>query len=216
MTGSNLSPLRSRLAVALTATLLAVPSPGAAQAPDGTAVAEGGTVLVVSRVRVLEEIEAARHLSQEEASATERLQREIDEVKAALTSEEEELTRLRETLPREEFEARVAAFDQRVRDERRSAQNRAAILQQIFRDARRELVDALAQVLEQVRLDLGASAIVNAESVLAHDPAIDATDRVIELFNQTVAVPVVTIPQEPEEPAEAPPAAPPATNEPLE
>lgn len=214
MINSDHPSRRTGLAAALTAMLLAAaPAHAAAQTAEEGALPSAGRVLVVSRVRVLEEIDAARHLSQEEAAATERLQREIDEVKAELTAEEEELTRLRETLPREEFEARVAAFDERVRDERRSAQNRAAVLQQVFRDARRELVDALGQVLETVRVDMGAVAIVNADAVLAHDPVIDATDRVIELFNQTVAVPVVSIPQEPQ-PAEAPAAAPPPAAEP--
>ncbi|MDT8344202.1 MAG: OmpH family outer membrane protein [Thermohalobaculum sp.] len=129
--------------------------------------------------------------------ATEALQREIDAVKAALTAEEEELTRLRATLPRDAFDARVAAFDQRVREERRMAQSRAAALQRAYRDARRQLVDALGGVLEELRLELGALAILDAEGVLAVDPSIDVTARAIALFDDRISVPVVVMPVEP-------------------
>jgi Skp family chaperone for outer membrane proteins len=152
-------------------------------------------VLVVSRTAVLERTQAAERLATLEREMTTRVQAEIDAVKAELTNEEEELARLRTSLPREEFEARVATFDRRVRRERREAQSKAAALQQAFRDARRELVAALDPILEEVRVGMGARVIVNAESVLAADPSIDITRRVIALFDERVSVPVIRIPE---------------------
>ena len=114
---------------------------------------------------------------------TARLQAQIDETKVQFAAEEEELTRLRGDLSAAEFEARVADFDQRVRFARRVAQERAAALQKSFQDARAAIVAALPSLMEQLRVESGARVIVNADQVLAADPAIDLTDRAIALFD---------------------------------
>lgn len=150
--------------------------PAAAQMP-----ADG--IFVISRERILREATAARRLHEAEAEITERLQRRIDETKAAFAAEEEELTRLRGRLPNAEFEARVADFDQRVRLARRSAQESAAALQKGFQDARAEIVAALPGLIERLRIESGARIILNADQVLAADPAIDLTDRAIALMD---------------------------------
>lgn len=207
-------PWRHRLrAASLAAAVLGAASAGPGPGGADRAVAQTSPILMVSRGRVLEDVAAARHLSRAESVATESLQREIDAVRAELAAEEEELTRLRATLPRDAFDARVAAFDQRVREERRMAQSRAAALQRAYRDARRQLVDALGGVLEELRLDLGAVAILDAEGVLAVDPAIDVTARAIALFDDRVSVPVVVMPSEPG--ARAVPDQPPAMAQPV-
>ncbi|MCL5777471.1 OmpH family outer membrane protein [Limibaculum sp. FT325] len=186
-----------RVALAGLSALILQLSPPAGLPLAPAARAQEPRILVVSRGRVLEEAAAARRLAESEVAATEALQRDIDAVKAELAAEEEELTRLRAALPREEFERRVAAFDQRVREERRRAQSLAASLQRAYRDARRQLVDALAPILDEVRTERGAIAILDAASVLVADPAIDVTGRVIELYDQRVSVPVVVMPDEP-------------------
>lgn len=153
----------------------------------------GEQVIVVSRKRVLNETEHAKALIAAETRLTAELQGEVDSVKEALTAEEHELARLRAILDRESFEQRVAEFDSRVRRERRDTQERAAILQNAFRDERVKLVDALGAVLDAVRLAHGASLILNSDVVLAADPVLDVTDEVIERFN--ITVPPVTIPR---------------------
>ncbi|MBK0398827.1 OmpH family outer membrane protein [Limibaculum sp. M0105] len=176
---------------------LVSPAPGGGLRLAAPAGAQSTQVLVVSRGQVLDEASAARRLAASEQSATDALQREIDAVKLELAAEEEELTRLRTTLSRDEFELRVAAFDQRVREERRRAQSLAASLQRAYRDARRHLVEALGPILEEVRVERGALAVIDAESVLAVDESIDVTARAIELFDERVSVPVVVMPDEP-------------------
>lgn len=170
---------RSALALALLTISLA---PVAAQTFE---------VLVVSRGRLLNETEAARSLLKAEIELTAELQRRVDAVKAELTAEEEELTRLRATLARDTFAARVAQFDRKVRTERRQTQRRAAALQNVFREARLKLLEQLGQVLEAVRVDRGASVIINSDQALAGDPAIDVTDEVIARVNSDVPMPEI-------------------------
>ena len=116
-----------------------------------TAAAEP-TILLVSRKRLLNETIHAKALLKAEIELTAELQRRVDAIKAGLTAEEQELTRLRPTLGREEFDARVAQFDNDVRRQRRQAQRYAAALQNVFRAERLKLVQALDPLLDRVSL----------------------------------------------------------------
>ena len=157
----------------------------------GRATADEAAILMVSRKRLLNDTTHARALLKAEIELTAELQRRIDAIKAELTAEEQELTRLRPTLDREVFAAQVAAFDHKVRRQRRETQKYAAILQSAFRAERLKLVEALGPLLEEVREARGASVILNVDQVLASDSAYDITDEVIARFNATVPPPVV-------------------------
>ena len=172
-----------RRALALAAVPLALALPAAGQ--------ERQPILIVSRKRLLNETANARALLAAEKRLTAELQARIDETKRELAAEEQELARLRATLPREEFEARTAAFDRRVRRERREAQRQAAALQTAFRAERVDLLEALGRTLEAVRAERGASLILNEEQAMAVDPALDITDTVIRRFDASVPPPTI-------------------------
>jgi Skp family chaperone for outer membrane proteins len=155
------------------------------------AAAAEAAILIVSRQRLLNDTSHARTLLKAEAELTARLQLRVDAIKAELTAEEKELARLRPTLDREAFAARVAAFDRQLRSQRRAAQKHSAALQNAFRAERLKLVQALGPLLEEVREAHGASVVLNSDQVLASDPALDVTDEVIARFNATVPPPVI-------------------------
>lgn len=153
------------------------------------------SVLVVSRRQVLEDSNAARAIADAERRLAARLQADIDSKKGALAAEEEELARLRASLPREDFEARADAFRNRVQVERRLAQQRSAALQTVFRNARRRLVEALGPILAALRAERGADVIVNADAVLVADPRADVTADVLAAFNARVPPPQIQLPE---------------------
>ena len=157
----------------------------------GSAARGEAVILLVARKRLLNDTAHARALLKAEIELTSELQLQIDAIKAELNAEEQELARLRPTLDREVFAARVAAFDRMVRRQRRAAQKYAATLQNAFRAERLKLVEALGPLLEEVREVHGASVILNSDQVLASDLALDVTDEVIARFNATVPPPVV-------------------------
>ena len=173
--GASKPSRRGLLAAGLAAAALGAPQARAATPPEA--------VVVVSRERILREAAAANRLRVAEEEMTARLQGQIDATKVQFAEEEEELARLRAELSGPEFEARVADFDQRVRQARRVAQERAAILQKGFQDARAAIVAALPALMERLRVEAGARLVVNADQVLAADPAVDLTDRAIALFD---------------------------------
>lgn len=205
--GTHRPSRRGLLAAGLGAAAL-TGRPAGAAAPAEVA----AEVAVVSRDRILREAEAAHRLRAAEEQMTARLQAQIDETKVQFADEEEELARLRAELAGPEFEARVAEFDQRVRQARRVAQERAALLQKGFQDARAAIVAALPALLERLRIEAGARLVVNADQVLAADPAVDLTDRAIALFDAegpSPALPDLDLSQPLSDPPPAPrPAAP--------
>ncbi|MEO1315553.1 MAG: OmpH family outer membrane protein [Pseudomonadota bacterium] len=181
----------------------------AAACPWTLAAQETGTdrppmILIVNRAQVLAESAAARALATSERELGATLQAEVDRVQAELALEEEELARVRGSMPREAFEARAGAFRARVQRERRAAQAQAAAIDKVFREARRELVNRLQPILEEVRRRKGADVIINADSVLAARPEADVTGEVLLVFDARVPPPEITIPE---------PQAPPAVEE---
>lgn len=137
----------------------------------------------VNGAAVIENSRAARALRETERDLRERVEAENTRVQAELEAEERELLRLRDDLPSAEFEARTAAFDRRVRAERRLAQERGALLLAFVQDARGALVSALPRVLEQVRRDAGAAMLLDAGAVLAVDPSLDLTAYAIARYD---------------------------------
>ncbi|MEL7469015.1 MAG: OmpH family outer membrane protein [Pseudomonadota bacterium] len=161
-----------------------------------SAILVGGTVLgetpgarplvirMISRERLLRDVEVARQLRRAEQRMTERLQAQIDETRVALAAEEAELAEVRETLPVDELDRRIQDFDRRMRLARQITQERAASLQKGFQDARAAVVAGLPALIERLRQEVGADVILNADQVLAADPALDLTDRAVSLFDE--------------------------------
>lgn len=156
------------------ATMLA-PAPGAGQ--------QVPPIRMVSRERLLRESSVARRLLTEEQRMTELLQAQVDEAKLALAGEEAQLAKLRSELSKNEFDLRIKDFDARMRRARLITQERSTILQKGFQDARAEVVAAIPLLMEQLRLESGATLILNADQTLAAAPELDLTDRAIELFD---------------------------------
>ncbi|MEL7154053.1 MAG: OmpH family outer membrane protein [Pseudomonadota bacterium] len=141
------------------------------------------TIRMVSRERLLREVAVARVLRDEEQRMTDLLQAQVDRAKLALAGEEAELAGLRDQLPKDQFEHRIQDFDVRMRRARQLTQERAAELQKAFQDARASVVAAIPSVIEQLRIEAGAVAVLNADQVLAAETSIDLTDRAVELFD---------------------------------
>jgi len=147
------------------------------------------SVYVISRQRLLNESAPTRVLREAEARMTAELQRRIDGAKARLALEEAELTRKRDELTPAEMQERATDFDRRVRLTRRLAKERAAAVQGAFQEARAALVRVLPPMIEALRIEVGAVAILDADQALAIDPSHDLTDRAIALLNENAPAP---------------------------
>ncbi len=175
---------RRRLLAFLLVPAALSPWPGAARAQERP-------VLVVSRKRLLTETRQAKLLRDAEIRMGSELQARIDRIKEALNAEEKELADLRGRLERDVFNVRVATFDRKVRRQRRWAHQFAANLRNALQAERLKLVRAIGPVLATIRAERGAAVIIDADQVLAADPAIDVTDEAIARFDDSVPMPTL-------------------------
>jgi Skp family chaperone for outer membrane proteins len=152
----------------------------------GPALAQGPArpvILVVDRAKLLENTDAARRLLAAEAALREAGQARAARIKSELELEERVLTDARAAMPPEEFARRGLAFDQRVKLERRQAQERGEAVVQFLESARRTLLNRLPEVLEALRIARGAALIVDASFAAAYDADLDVTADAVAMFN---------------------------------
>ncbi|MEM7506009.1 MAG: OmpH family outer membrane protein [Pseudomonadota bacterium] len=145
-----------------------------------------GNSLVVSRTRILSETVPARDLRERETDLRGDFRLWVQAHQQLLDAEELRLTELRDVLPKDEFEVRTTAFDQKVRAIRRETQSHEAAIQAAFREARKNLLTALYPILIDVLKVHGASVIIDADQILIAAPEADVTDEVIERYNAEV------------------------------
>lgn len=157
------------------------PGPGPAEA---SADLPRAAVLIVNRTAVVENSVAAQALRDTERDVRARVQSELDEVKAELEAEEQALTELKQTMDPAEFDERARIFDRRVKEERRDAQERGAILVRFVQEARAALASALPRVLEELRRDAGALVILDSAAVAVADPGLDVTQQAIARYDR--------------------------------
>lgn len=143
-------------------------------------------LLVVDRAKLLENTAAVIELSRTEAHLRAAVEARLERVKTELEAEERALTDARAAMDPDEFARRGAAFDQRVRRERRGAQERGAQLLKFIDDARGALSARLPAVLEELREARGAVAILDAAAAAAYDADVDVTAEAVALFDRTL------------------------------
>lgn len=141
-------------------------------------------VLIVDRERILSESAPAQVLRREEQLRRQALRARFEETRKALEAEEAEIAELRGSLTASEFEERVRAFDQSVREARRESQGASEALQSEFTAARRKLSEALAPVLTEILTERGASIIVDARTALIFRDEINVTDEALARFSE--------------------------------
>ncbi len=140
-------------------------------------------IIVVDRDRVLRDSVPAQRLAAREQAERIELGRELDQLRADLEAEEAEIAKLRETGTKEDFEARVRLFDQRVREARQTSQQKGEALQTRFATERRSLAAALDPVLFDVMNEHGAVLVLDARNVIASRSGANVTEEVIERFD---------------------------------
>jgi len=135
--------------------------------------------LVLSQERILTGSAAGQALLAEEAEARDALRAEARAIDAAFEAEERALTASRGELAPEVFRERADDFDARVVVARREQDERSDALAQEFDRKRREFYGAVAPVLVSIMERRGADVILDENTVLLADQAVNITDAVI-------------------------------------
>lgn len=169
--------------------------------------------LIVNQEQLLTEFQSGKALLAEEESQRDTLRNEARALDASFEEEERKLTEQRPTLDPAEFRRLSDAFDARVVQARREQDARSANLAQELDQSRRQFYARIAPILVQVMDRYGAQAVLDANSVLLADQALNITNAVIAEIDrpagETAAPAMGTAPDGTPAPF-VPPVAPPA------
>lgn len=167
-----------RIGAALLALLLAGPV-CAQNVPLAGPLAQPDPVLTIDQDRLFTESAYGRAtLSKLEAEQADLLA-ENRKIETALEEEERGLTEQRKTLPAAEFKALAEAFDTRVEGIRAAQVEKDRKLRQAVEENQRRFYAAAFPVIGQLMQDMGASVVLDKQTIILSLQRIDVTDEAI-------------------------------------
>lgn len=147
--------------------------------PDNT------TVLIVDPERVLRGAVTGRDTTRRIEEARSELIARANAVSTALAQEERALTELRNSLTREEFTSRVSEFDRRVQAARAQQDQDAEVFAREADALQRAFFERLGVIYSALLRESGAQVMLDINTVLLGDKALDVTDLVIARLDAT-------------------------------
>lgn len=150
---------------------------------DRTARDRPTRVLVISVQRLNRESKAGRSISNQAERLRTELLAEIEATQEILRTEERALADLKDTLPKDEFDARVAAFKTEWRSVRRAEQAALEKLQVALRAASAAFREARNGVLTDLMTRYDGAVMLDEASVVLSSNALNVTDEAIALLD---------------------------------
>lgn len=150
-----------------------------------------GTILIVDFQAALRESEAFAAVEREAERLRDVFRAEFAVLERELREVERQLGAERDDVPPEEFNARRRAFEERVVEAQRAAQERRAALDRATRTATDRIRDRLIEIVSVIARDRGATLVLERETVVLVSVDLDITDMAIERLN--AALPTVPV-----------------------
>ncbi len=141
---------------------------------------DGQPILIVEREKLLTDSLPGKMVLEQDAEARAALEAEGRALDEEFRAEELRLTRLRPTIPAEEFRALAEAFDAKVVATRQEQIERAEEETRALQQRHNEFFAQLGPLLFQVMIDKRASAIIDADRVLVANQSLNITQEVIK------------------------------------
>lgn len=153
------------------------PQPPAATAPQPV-------VGVIDMQQVMGKSTAAQRVVSQRDKYLDTYQARAAEVEQDLRETDQELGRLRATLPPEQFNARHQAFQARVTEFQREVQTRRRNLERAFGAAMNEVQAAVIRAADAVAAQRGMNLLLYRTQVFLFNPSMDVTEAVLARVNQ--------------------------------
>ena len=151
------------------------------------------SIAVLDYQSVLKDAKAAQAIRQQIDGYRERYQDEIEQEERTLRQEEQELKRQRTLLTPEAFDERRQAFERRVIEVQRLAQDRTRSLDRSMNEAMSMLQATVIEIMEELSRKTGVNLVVDKSAVMVAATALDITDQVIEQLDRRL--PTVEVPK---------------------
>lgn len=167
------------------------PAPEPAQKPsppaqEERAVTAASPILVIRQSALFTESSAARSISIQAAEAERRIDADLDKVGESLRKREKELSELKASLPKAEFDTRAAEFERDVRAFYARSQRERGLVDQAVGRARTDLRKAAERVLIEIMRHHGAQVMLDEEQVVLSIQTLDITQEAVESLNRAI------------------------------
>lgn len=183
--GPALRSVARGLATFMVAGLLAATvAPASTVAQGGTGPAPQPSIGVIDMQHVLTESAAARRVVAQRDGFLNKYKARTAEVEKELRETDQELGRLRSTLPPEAFNTRYQEFQTRVSEFQAEVQTRRRNLERAFGEAMNEIQSAVIRAADTVASKRGMNLLLYRNQVFLFDPSMDLTDEVLALVNE--------------------------------
>ncbi len=182
-------PIASRLRAASLAAAFAASAFIAA--PPASAQQNLARIAILEVEGVLRDSSAGKAAGTQIGDLRKRYQAELQKAEETLRNEEAELVRLRTTLSQEAFDEKRRAFERKVQDIRKLAQDRNGTIDGMLNDARNQISRAALTALEELMKERNFNVVLDRKQIVATDPALDITQEVISRVNKRL--PSITV-----------------------
>lgn len=152
-------------------------------------------ILVVDVQRVIRDAKAATGVREQLQALGRSYEEEFNATTVTLREEQEELARQQTVLAADAFEERRQAFQQKVAEMQRSAQNRQRTLDEAYNKAMRDVTAVLNSVVAKVAGERSAALVLRRASALQVAPALDVTDAVLARLDQELPSVTIQVPE---------------------
>jgi Skp family chaperone for outer membrane proteins len=136
-------------------------------------------VLVVELERVFSDSKSGQQMTDALRQQHDVFRASVTKIQDELVAEEQSLTDLRASMSHNDFRALADAFDSKVRRIRLESDAKEAAFVTAGENARRQFNASVMPILEELRLERGASAVVERRSIYVMDPSVNITQEVI-------------------------------------
>lgn len=142
------------------------------------------SILIINQEALFSETRLGKDILAIEQQERDALIEEGRRIGAAFVREEQELTRMRDTMPPEEFRALAEAFDEKVVKARAAQEANDSTLIANIEARRLAFFQVIAPVLAGLMQKYQATAIIDSRSVLLFDRNMDITREAIDLLDK--------------------------------
>jgi Skp family chaperone for outer membrane proteins len=187
---------RDALAAVVSLAILGVASTGAmAQstqpkdapaAPAAKPAASGPVLIVIDGERIRRESLAGKSFAAEAEKYDKSFTDEDRKEEAPLHATDQELQKLRGTIPQEQFTEKARAFEQKVAEVQHMEAKRHQAFERSYNAANYKLQQAILEAAHDVATAHNADVVLQSQALLFYNTGWDVTNEVIDLLNKRV------------------------------
>ena len=163
-----------------------VPTQATAAPSPAAAPAAGLTFGIVDMNKIMQTTDAAKDIFSQMEVKRKEYQTQISKEEDSLRSAEQEIVKQKDKLPKDAFETKRKAFEDKVLQGQKLVQDRKKILDQAFNSAMSNLRHEAAKIVATAAKEKHYSAVFTEDAVMISTPELDMTDVVIDQMNTTV------------------------------